>query len=286
MNGNTGVISGTPTTAGVFPLQLSAYNRAGSGSATLVLTVAVGRPVITSANTASGTVGAAFGYLITATNTPTSYGATGLPGGLSLNPATGVILGAPEAGGTYPLTLTATNGVGTGSSILTLTILAAPAPTVTVITAGDGLAMAGGEKGKVLVRRTGDTSAALTVRYKVKGSAAPGVDYKPVSGSVTIPAGAGQAKIKIKPIDHARRTARASPQVKLLPGMDGGYTPGQPGGGEDQDYRRRLIHRPVVSRFITLGEKMCSAGGCVCGLPPGRADRGRAFRFHPPQFCG
>ena len=38
--------------------------------------------MITSATTASGTVGSAFSYQITATNTPTSYGATGLPAGL------------------------------------------------------------------------------------------------------------------------------------------------------------------------------------------------------------
>jgi hypothetical protein len=36
-------------------------------------------PVITSAATASGTVGSAFSYQITAANTPTGYGATGLP---------------------------------------------------------------------------------------------------------------------------------------------------------------------------------------------------------------
>src|SRR5262249_33694153 len=48
-------------------------------------------PVITSAGTASGTVGVAFTYQITATNGPTSFGASPLPAGLSVNTANGVI---------------------------------------------------------------------------------------------------------------------------------------------------------------------------------------------------
>ena len=39
-----------------------------------------GAPAITSATSASGTVGTAFSYQITATNSPASYSATGLPG--------------------------------------------------------------------------------------------------------------------------------------------------------------------------------------------------------------
>ena len=46
-------------------------------------------PAITSSGTASATAGDAFSYQITATNSPTSYGATGLPAGLSVNTATG-----------------------------------------------------------------------------------------------------------------------------------------------------------------------------------------------------
>ena len=63
-------------------MTLSATNSAGTGSATLTLTIALATPVITSATTASGTVGSAFSYQIAATNAPTSYGATGLPAGL------------------------------------------------------------------------------------------------------------------------------------------------------------------------------------------------------------
>jgi len=82
-------------------------------------------PVISSATTTSGTVGKALSYQITATGTPTSYGATGLPAGLSVNCGTGLISGTPTSAGTSTVTLSATNAGGTGKATLTVTIAAA-----------------------------------------------------------------------------------------------------------------------------------------------------------------
>ncbi len=84
----------------------------------------VAPPVITSATTATGTVGGAFSYQINATNMPTTYGATGLPTGLSVNSGTGLISGTPMSAGTSTVTLSATNAGGTGNATLTLAIAA------------------------------------------------------------------------------------------------------------------------------------------------------------------
>src|SRR5207237_6760722 len=85
------------------------------------------KPVITSPTTATGQVGVAFSYQITASNGPIiSYNATGLPAGLSVNTTTGLISGTPAAGtntgSPYSVTLSATNTSGTGSASLTLRI--------------------------------------------------------------------------------------------------------------------------------------------------------------------
>ena len=82
-------------------------------------------PLITSATTASGTVGSAFSYQITATDNPASYGATGLPAGLSVNSGTGLISGTPTSAGSSTVALAATNASGTGNATLTITIGAA-----------------------------------------------------------------------------------------------------------------------------------------------------------------
>jgi len=79
-------------------------------------------PSITSQLSDSSIVGNTFSYSIVASNSPTSYNATGLPAGLSINTSTGVITGAPTVVGTSSATINATNSYGTSSAPLTLTI--------------------------------------------------------------------------------------------------------------------------------------------------------------------
>src|SRR5206468_1150297 len=88
-------------------------------------------PVINSALSASGTVRSSFSYTIGATNSPNSFNASGLPGGLSVNTSTGVISGTPTSSGTTNVTISATNSAGTGSATLVITINnSAPPPPV------------------------------------------------------------------------------------------------------------------------------------------------------------
>lgn len=126
VNTITGVISGTPTAAGSFSVTISASNSAGTGTGTLTLTVVSPNPVITSPTTATGRVGQAFSFQIAASNNPTSYGATGLPAGLSINTTTGLVSGVPTQTGIFSVTITATNGGGTGAATLVLEIPAPP----------------------------------------------------------------------------------------------------------------------------------------------------------------
>ena len=105
--------------------------------------VSVSSPVITSALTAAGTVGSAFSYQITATNSPTSFNATGLPAGLSVNTSTGRIFGTPTVPGSFNINLSAANSNGTGTAILGLTLVDATPPAVAITAPSNGATVAG-----------------------------------------------------------------------------------------------------------------------------------------------
>jgi len=137
INSATGLMSGTPLTAGVYTMYVTATNSAGTATLTLTVTIApaggsgtVSVPVITSALTATATVGSSFSYQIAATNSPTSYGALVLPLGLSVNTVSGLISGTPTVNGITTVALSATNSAGTATAGLVLTIGAVP-PTIT-----------------------------------------------------------------------------------------------------------------------------------------------------------
>jgi hypothetical protein len=106
-----------------------------AGGASLTLTESVA-PAITSAATATSNVGAPFAFTVTATGEPApTLSETGtLPTGLSFvnnGNGTATISGTPAAGtgGTYPLTITASNSAGTATQSFTLTN--SQAPTIT-----------------------------------------------------------------------------------------------------------------------------------------------------------
>ena len=72
--------------------------------------VSVAPQITSAAPTATGTVGLAYNFNVTATGTaPITFTASGLPAGLTISSA-GVIAGTPTTAGTFPGTITAANG--------------------------------------------------------------------------------------------------------------------------------------------------------------------------------
>jgi large repetitive protein len=137
-NGNgTATLSGTPTAGGSFPLSLTANNSI-APNATQTLTVTVSQPpAFTSGSTATFVVGTAGSFTVTTSGVPTvnSITETGsLPAGVTFTDngnGTATIAGTPTGtGGTYPLTLTASNGVSPNAT-QNLTIQVNQAPVVT-----------------------------------------------------------------------------------------------------------------------------------------------------------
>jgi hypothetical protein len=74
-------------------------------------------------------------------------------------------------------------------------------PTITIVSSDPAAAEAGSDAASFTVTRSGDTSKALQVEYVVAGTALASDDYKPLTGSVSIPAGATSAIFLLTPKD-------------------------------------------------------------------------------------
>ena len=86
----------------------------------------------------SGQVGVSYTYTVSTTPPPpagTTYSATGLPTGLSINAASGVIAGTPTAAGTFTGAVSLTSGVVVNSFTYTL-VIAPPLGTPVISSAG------------------------------------------------------------------------------------------------------------------------------------------------------
>ncbi|MGH9440940.1 MAG: beta strand repeat-containing protein [Thermoanaerobaculia bacterium] len=154
LNASTGVLSGTPTVKGTFPITVTATDSNGcqGTGATYTLVVACQTITVGPSSIPSGTSGVAYSSTFTqagGVGTITWSETGSLPTGtLALNPSTGVLSGTPTQTGTFPITVTATDANGcTGShsyllviacSGTAITLSPGSLPTVTVNTAYAG----------------------------------------------------------------------------------------------------------------------------------------------------
>src|ERR1041385_6187944 len=128
LNGQTGMLSGNPSAAGRYFVTLSAYDAGeGNNSATvlplLVLPSDSDFQFITQSLN-NGEVGTPFfdAYLVTNAAGNVTFAASGLPPGLTLDPATGIVSGTPTNAGTFVVLISATDGHNTITSNLGMLI--------------------------------------------------------------------------------------------------------------------------------------------------------------------
>jgi endoglucanase len=165
---SSGLISGTPTTAGSSSVTVTARDGTGaSGSATFTwtVTVATGTVTVTNPGSRTGTVGTAATLQIQASDANSgqtlTFSATGLPAGLAIS-SSGLISGTPTTAGTSSVTVTARDGTGaSGSATFSWTINAAA--TQSIKTTASSLSVAQSGTGTVGVSLAVAPSANVTV---------------------------------------------------------------------------------------------------------------------------
>ena len=116
LNGSTGAISGTPTTAGIttFTVTITDSETPTPQTATKQLSITVNpKLAVTTSSLTGGIVGAAYNQTMAGTGGLTPYtwsiSSGSLPGGLSLNSSTGAITGTPTTAGTFNFTAKVTD---------------------------------------------------------------------------------------------------------------------------------------------------------------------------------
>ena len=167
-NGNgTATLSGTPTSAGTYAVPLVATNAYGSVQQTLTITIQQ-PPAITSASSTAFTVGTPGTFSVTTTGSPTAKitESGALPSGVTFvdgGNGTATLAGTPAAGtnASYPITITAANGVGSNAT-QSFTLTVNPANAAPVITSASGTTFAAGTAGTFTVTTTGVPTAALS----------------------------------------------------------------------------------------------------------------------------
>jgi hypothetical protein len=133
-------------------------------------------PTITSAGSATFTVGQAGSFAIRTTGFPAptvSVGGT-LPQGIAFNSGTGALSGTPASGsaGSYPLTVTASNGVShAASQRLTLTVAASTKATFTTSAGVGSSTVAAGSNQEITVTVTSTAATTALVDVEVYNAA-------------------------------------------------------------------------------------------------------------------
>ena len=183
----SGDITGTPTTAGTYPVTITVTDDAGFSGSTTFNWLVTDTVTVTNPGDQSGTSGTAITTLpITASDSsPTatlSYSDGGtLPPGLSIDPASGDISGTPTGAGSFTVTITATDDTGaSGSTTFNWNV----ANTVTVTGPGDQSDVSGTAITPVPIGAT-DSSSSATLSYSDNGSLPPGLSIDPSSGVIT-----------------------------------------------------------------------------------------------------
>jgi hypothetical protein len=188
--------------------------------------------ITTTSLLSTGTVGIPYSKTLAATGgtMPYTWALTSgsLPAGLLLVTGSGAITGTPTAVATSSFSIMVTDNVGTSTTnVFSLTIN--PLPVVTIVATTSNTTEGIASPGVFTVTRTGTTTTDLIVYYVLSGSAASGVDYIALSGSVTITSGNASAAINVFALSDA--LVESTETVVATLSSNAAYAVGSPSSG-------------------------------------------------------
>jgi hypothetical protein len=220
---STGVISGTPTTAGTVSFTVKVTDAA-NNTATKALSIAVAAGVtpvqITTSSVPAGQVGVSYSTMIQATGGTTPYSWTitagALPVGLTLSAGTGSISGTPTASGSFSFTAKVTDSTSptaqTGTKAINLTIAAAPNP-VQITSNSLPSAQVNAAYSTTLAASNGTTPYSWSI---TSGSLPAGLTLAAATGVISgTPTTAGTSSFTVKVTDSGSPATSASANLSI-----------------------------------------------------------------------
>jgi hypothetical protein len=224
----TGVISGTPTTAGAFSFTVQATDAAQNvASANLSITIGVGPLTITTVPPLfAGSVGQAYSQTFNASGGKPPYtwsiatGGGALPAGLTLNSTTGTVTGTPTTAGTSTFTIQVTDSAAaTAQQSFSLNINP-PALTLIVVSAVPSGTVGVSYSQKLPLAASGGTPPYTWSLTSVPPLA--GLVFDPVGVALNgTPTSPGTFNLTVQVSDSAGLTASKTLALTIAPGALG-----------------------------------------------------------------
>ena len=225
---STGVISGTPSTAGTvsFTVQVTdAANNTGTKALSIAVAAAVTPVQITTGSVLAGQVGVAYSTMIQATGGTTPYSwsvsSGALPAGLALAPATGTISGTPTTSGSFSFTAKVTDSTlpsaQTATKAFNITIAAAPNP-VQITNSSVPSGQVGTSYSTTLTATNGTTPYSWSI---TSGALPAGLTLTAATGTISgSPTTTGTSNFTVKVTDSGSpaTTASASFSITVVSG--------------------------------------------------------------------
>lgn len=283
LGSTSGAISGTPKSIGRFPFTIMVADaKSDSGSQRYTVNIKGDPPTITTNSPLpGGQVGKSYSHDLAASggSPPYTWSVTAgaLPGGLSLDPASGSLSGTPTVAGNFTFTVQAvdTNGAS-GSKAFTLAIAAAPAPALTITT---GATLPGGTVGASYSQTISASGGTPPYSFAVTGgSVPPGLSLNASGTLAGTPSSANNFGFTVQVKDASGATATQAFTLAIAPAAPPPLTittgAALPGGTVGASYSQTIGASggtPPYSFAVTSGSPPAglslNASGTLAGTP-------------------